>query len=288
MILVTGAAGKTGRAIIRKLVDKGCEVRAFLRKEEQKEDILALGARQAICGDLDSFDDIERAFEGIQKVYHICPNVDPQEAKYAELMIRAAAAAGIGQFGYHSVLHPQTESMPHHWKKLRVEEALFESALPYTIIQPCAYMQNLLGQQESLLNTGVIRVPYSTRARFSLVDLEDVAAAVAMVLTGPGHVGAVYELAGPEILDHEQIATMISAELERPIRAERMSQAEWELAVRSAGMSDYQIDTLYSMFSYYERFGFWGNPNVLAFLLGRRPTTFEEFVRREFTALKTG
>ena len=286
MILVTGAAGKTGQAVIRRLVDKGCDVRAFVRRAEQKNGILSLGAREAICGDLSNRSDIEQAFAGVAKVYHICPNVDPQELEYAELMIEVASAANVAQFGYHSVLHPQTESMPHHWRKMRVEEILFESGLPFTIVQPCAYMQNLLGQTESLLKESAIRVPYSTKSRFSLVDLEDVAAAVATVLSGPNHIGAIYELAGQEVLDHEQIASIIGAELGQPIRADRVSLVEWERAARSAGMGDYQINTLISMFKYYERFGFWGNSNVLTLLLGRRPTSFEAFVRRELASLR--
>lgn len=285
MILVTGAAGKTGRAIIRRLVDRGRGVRAFVRTEEQRKDLLALGAQQTMLGDLSNRDDIEQALEGIGRVYHICPNVDPSEVEYAELMIEASVRAGVRQFGYHSVLHSQTESMPHHWRKLRVEELLFESGLPFSIMQPCAYMQNLLSQQRSLMNEGVIRLPYSTKAKFSLVDLEDVAAAVAAVLSEPCHLGAIYELAGPEILDHEQVAAMISAELGQPVRAEQIGLAEWERTARSAGMGDYQISALLSMFNYYERSGFWGNSNVLAFLLGRRPMSFEGFLRREFSAL---
>ena len=176
MILVTGAAGKTGRAITQRLVDAARDVRAFVRTEEQRQDLLAMGTRQVIRGDLGNRDDIERAAAGIKKIYHICPNVDPLEMEYAGLMIAAAVTSGVEQFAYHSVLHPQTESMPHHWRKLRVEEALFESGLPFTIIQPCAYMQNLLAQRNSLMIEGVIRVPYSTRAKFSMVDLQDVAA----------------------------------------------------------------------------------------------------------------
>ena len=58
--------------------------------------------------------------------------------------IRAAQSAGVERFVYHSVLHPQVEIMAHHWQKMRVEEQLFESGLSFTILQPAAYMQNVL------------------------------------------------------------------------------------------------------------------------------------------------
>ena len=63
-------------------------------------------------------------------VYHVCPNVSPDEIAIGRVSIAAARSAGVEHFVYHSVLHPQTEAMPHHWLKLRVEEALITSGLP--------------------------------------------------------------------------------------------------------------------------------------------------------------
>src|SRR5690606_34210295 len=102
----------------------------------------------------------------------------------------------------------QTEEMPHHWNKLRVEAWLFESGLDYTILQPAAYMQNVLGNWRRLIEEGVYAVPYPAETRMSLVDLQDVAEVAATVLTDPGHTGAIYELAGPEALTQTQIATI--------------------------------------------------------------------------------
>ena len=81
---------------------------------------------------------IGQAVQGVQAIYHICPNVSPDEIPIAEVLINAAQDAGVRRFVYHSVLKPQIESMPHHWKKLRVEEMLIESGMPYTILQTAA------------------------------------------------------------------------------------------------------------------------------------------------------
>ena len=283
MIVVTGAAGKTGRAIIRALAGKGGEVRAFVRREEQRKAVLALGATQAVAGDLGRRTDITRVLQGAETVYCICPNVDPREEEYGQLLIEGAITAGVKRFGYHSVLHPQVERMPHHWRKLRVEEALLESGLPFTIFQPSAYMQNFLVQKQSIENSGILRVPYSMEAKLSLVDLEDVAAAVATVLTQPGHLNAIYELAGSQALNHLQIATAFSAVLGRPTQVEQISEEAWARSASQQGLDDYQIRTLRSMFAYYDRFGFRGNSNVLAYLLDREPTSFDEFLRRELS-----
>ena len=118
---------------------------------------------------------IRKATEGVRAVYHICPNMLPDEVGIGETVIAAATSAGIERFVYHSVLHPQTEKMPHHWHKLRVEEMLIESGLPFTILQPTAYMQNLLVAWQAIYEQGVYAVPYTVGSRLSLVDLADVA-----------------------------------------------------------------------------------------------------------------
>jgi len=178
------------------------------------------------------------------------------------------------------VMHPQTEAMAHHWNKLRVEEALFESGLAYTILQPASYMQNLLGGWRAIVEHGVYTVPYSVEARMSMVDLEDVAEAAAAVLTEHDHLGATYELAGPDALTQTQVAEILSKHLKRPVRAEHLTIEAWTRQAQASGMGEYQIETLVKMFHYYDRHGFWGNPRTLSHLLGRTPTKFETFVER--------
>jgi uncharacterized protein YbjT (DUF2867 family) len=280
MILVTGAAGKTGRAVIRALIAKGEAVRALVHRPEQIQSVEALGAQQGVVGDMRLQVPMAQAAQGVQAVYHICPNVSPDEVAIGQVAIAAARSAGVKHFVYHSVLHPQVEAMPHHWQKLRVEEKLFESGLSYTILQPAAYMQNVLAHWDQIMGQGVYPVPYAVETRLSMVDLEDVAEAAAVVLTEPGHTGAVYELAGVEVLSQTEVATILSQQLERPVRAEAVSLETWERRARESGLGDYQVETLVKMFHYYERYGFWGNPRVLSWLLGRPPTTFAAFVER--------
>ena len=144
MILVTGAAGKTGQAVIRALVARGADVRALVHRPEQVPITAGLGARETIAGDLRDRAALARAAQGARVIYHICPNVSPDEVTIGRAAIAAARAAGVQHFVYHSVLHPQVEAMPHHWLKMRVEELLFQSGLAYTILQPAAYVQNVL------------------------------------------------------------------------------------------------------------------------------------------------
>lgn len=280
MILVTGAAGKTGWAVIRALVTRKVPVRALVHRPEHVQKLKALGAREVVVGDMRLPATMHRASTAIKAVYHICPNVSPDEAVIGQAAIDAARGAGVQHFVYHSVLHPQVEAMPHHWLKLRVEEQLFESGLPYTILQPAAYMQNVLSQWDRLMEEGIYAVPYATGTRLGMVDLEDVAEVAAISLTDSEHIGATYELAGAEVLTQNQIARTLAHRLGTPVRAHEMSSASWERQARSAGLGEYQVDALTKMFQYYERYGFWGNPRVLGWLLGRPPASFAEFVER--------
>lgn len=279
MILITGAAGKTGRAVLRALRPSGQTVRAFVRRPEQAEPLNQLGVADVVAGDLLDETALARAFQGIKAVYHIPPNVHPQEVEIGELVIRAAQRAGVGRFVYHSVLHPQIEAMPHHWKKMRVEEKLFESGLPFTILQPCAYMQNILAGWAQIAEKGVYAVPYRVEARLSLVDLEDVAAAAAIVLTEPGHTGAAYELAGPDFISQVEVARTLAEVLGRSVAARQTPIEDWRQDAGKSGLSAYAVDTLVKMFAYYDRYDFQGNPTVLKTLLGRAPTGLESFLQ---------
>jgi NAD(P)H dehydrogenase (quinone) len=280
MILVTGAAGKTGRAVARQLVSRGQMVRALVHRREQVLPVEELGVQDVIVGELCSAATMERAARGVRAVYHICPNMSPDEVIIGEVSIAAARAADVACFVYHSVLHPQIAAMPHHWLKLRVEEMLFESGLAFTILQPAAYMQNLLAHWDRISEQGVYPVPYAIEARLSMVDLEDVAASAAAVLTQPGHSGATYELVGEEVLSQIEVAGVLSQQLRRPVSAHAVSLADWERGARAAGLGDYQVETLLKMFRYYERYGFWGNSRVLEGLLDRKPATLAAFVMR--------
>jgi len=300
MILVTGAGGKTGRAVLRALSSEAGPVRspnaeaspvgaltveanpvrALVHREDQTPAAVTDGASEVVVGDMRVAETMAEATRGARAVYHIPPNMAPDEVAILETVINGALAAGVEHFVYHSVLHPQTEAMPHHWQKMRAEERLLESGLPVTILQPAVYMQNALAQRTRIVEEGIYPVPYAADAGVIMVDLEDVARVAAIVLTEPGHEGATYELCGREILSPEEIAETFTRFLGRPVRVEVVALEAWAASAREAGLGDYQIETLLAMFTYYERYGLVGNSKVLEWILGRPAVGFEAFVER--------
>jgi len=277
MILVTGAGGKTGRAITKALLKRGAEVRGIEIIEKNAEKLRALGA-EVVMGDMYNVDDLTRAAEGIQAIYHIPPNVHPDEIELGQNVIAAAKKQGVSRLVYHSLCHSQIEVLPNHWLKLRVEEKVKESGLNFTILQPTPYMQNTLGQWENITQRGFYEIPYEPTTLLGMVDLHDIAEVAAKVLTTEKtYDWATYELAGPEVLSQKEVHQIICDVSGKDIKLEMISREDWGARARKGGMSEYEVMALLKMFEFMEKFGFWGNPGVLEWLLGRKAHRFKDW-----------
>ena len=279
MILVTAANGRTGRSVVRALVRAGQRVRAF-DLVAAVEQLVDEGATEALVGDMLEPGDLRRAVEGVEAVVHIGPPMHPREAEMGHGVVAAARRAGVEQFVQFSVTHPQLEPLLNHQAKLAVERALLLSRMPFTILQPMHYMQNI--DVARAVAEGVLRQPYSLDTRLAHVDLEDVAEVAAkVVVEGGRHHFATYELCGDDFLNAHELAHAISAESERPVAAELVPFPAGAIAgTRPSEESDYRLDAMFRLFDHYGRYGITGNQNVLCWLLGRPPTGFAEYVRR--------
>lgn len=280
MILVTGAAGKTGLAVLAALKQRGVKTRAFVKDDDQISNVRRAGAAEVVVGDLLDAAVWRLATTAVSAIYHIGPNMHPQEVRIGQLMIAAARTVGNCRVVYHSVLHPQIREMPHHWSKLKVENILFDAGLPYTVVQPTAYMQNLLTYLPAIKNDGILPVPYPAETRLSLVDLQDVATIAAKLLTEPGHQYATYELVGTDPLSQTAVADTFSQILQRPVEVRPIPLKTWKAQARAHGMAEDALKIAANMFTYYAESGLAGNPQVLRFLLGHEPTSLATFIKR--------
>lgn len=275
-MLVTGAAGKTGLAVTRACTTRGLAVTAVVRREGQRSVALRAGAVRAVVADLGDAAQVRAATAGHEALYHLAPNMHPEEAQLTRIAVDAAQACGVHRFVLHSVLAPYLPAMPHHLRKAESERLVRASTLDWTILQPASYAQNV--QLDVVRRTGALTVPYRTSAPFTPVDVDDVAEAAAVVLTEPDHRYAGYELCGPEVLDTVGMAAGVAAVLGVNVVARAQSLAEW-----SASVPDLRAqarDDLLAMFDYYDRHGLVGNPRALTGLLGRSPTTFAGTITR--------
>lgn len=261
VIAVFGAAGKTGRAVVRALHDAGVpapSIRQLIRAGTPAPCPPSIAVASAV--DLEDEVSLLDAVEGADVLYVLAPNMHPDEPGLVRRAVHAAVRRGIRRVVYHSVLRPGLRAMPHHWGKLRGEELLWESGLEVTVLQPSAYAQNLA----ACVRDAELVVPYSLDRPFSLVDLAEVAEVAARVLLEPGYVGATLELSGP-------VTTVraVAQALELSPRRERGARAG----------SAYAADALEAMFDWYDRHGLPGNPGILGWMLGREPRSAADVLR---------
>ena len=245
---------------------------------------------EVLVGDLAEPGFLARAMQGARCVYHVGPTLHPQERAIGFAAVDAARAAQVQHFVFSSVLHAIITDLLQHEIKRDVEEYLLASGLDFTILQPANYM--LPFRLKPVFEDHVFRLTWSLDRRQSMVDLEDVADAAALVLGEPDrHNGATYELAGPGRLTAHDIGRILTGVLDREIAVEQIDTAAF---VRSRfGGSDtetfrYQERAAQAIAARYSAREFVSNPNVLTWLLGRASTSFEAFARREHKAFLAG
>ena len=270
MIVVTAAGGKTGTAVVAELRRRGEQVRAVVGGRGPHPELVALGA-EVVRTDLSVAAGWQRLLEDADAFHLIWPNFDAEEGEHAPALFAEARRAGVPRVLYHSVLRPQLRTMPHHAAKDRVEEALDSAGVPWRVLQPCAYADNLDGQLPEIDLTGELRSPWGVLQRQSLVDLRDVAEAAAVLLTEDGLDGGTFEVAGPEPLSAPRMAEVIGAQLDREVTAV-------DVVPQGPVPAGYYSRCTRTMFDWYRANGFVGSPRVLTALLGRPPRTFAEHV----------
>ncbi len=287
-ILLTGANGLTGRHMLRALCAKGAKVRAMVRDPAQADALRREGAAEVISADLERPETFAAALAGCGAVFHICPPMHANENGIAKHMIAAMTSAGVERLLYYSVMHPLRRAVRHHAYKLDAEEAVVESSLRYTIVQPIRYMQHLEKVWPAVRDRGLHNMPFNIDVRFNVVDLRDLAEACARILTEPGHEYATYELAGPEALNQRDMAAILSEVTGNPIEAQAMSLTDWSEAARNKGLSEDKIENAVAMNRHYDAHGFLGNGNVLRWLLGRPLTCYAEYAAHRWAEERQG
>ncbi len=290
MILVTSANGNQGKRLVPKLLAAGHPVRGCVQSEASADRLRALGVQEVVVGDLADPAVIARAVDGVRSVYHIGPTVHPAERAMGFAMIDAARAARVGHFVFSSVLHAISTDLIQHEIKRDQEEHLLCSGLEFTILQPSNYM--LPHRVWPVFEGAPFRLAWALDRRQSMVDLEDVTDVAARVLDEPQrHAGATYELVGPGRFTAYEIGEVLARVLGRDVGVEQMDTEAFVRARFGDGdpaVLDYQLKVIGAITAHYSLHDFLGNPNVLGWLLGRPPTSFEGFVRREYAAFRAG
>jgi|CZKL01.1.fsa_nt_gi uncharacterized protein YbjT (DUF2867 family) len=275
-VLMVGATGKFAGHVLPALLSRGVKVRALVRNKESEREARERGADETAIGDLSDPRGLISAAVGSDGVFHIGPAFSPNEAQMGVTMVDAAKAAGVRKFVFSSVIHPSISTLTNHAAKRPVEEALYQSGMTFTVLQPAMFMQNIEGAWNEILRRGRFALPYSRRVKACYVDYRDVAEAAAMALTGDKLDYGTFELSAPGMFNRVDVAALMSEALGRKIEAGEVSFDEWADTARiplgpvRSGLK--------RMYADYDQYGFHGgNALVLRKVLGREPRTLRQF-----------
>jgi uncharacterized protein YbjT (DUF2867 family) len=221
---------------------------------------------------------LNRALDGVDRVYLVCSPI-PQLVELESNMIDACGDHGIRHLVLNSALGADTydKSYPkwHH----AVEEHVRASGVPATILRPESFMQNITAFFAATINSQGAFYAATGDAAIGFVDVRDIGAVAAKILTSDGHVGKIYTLTGPELLNYSQVAAKLSAVLGRPVQYVAITQEQLRQSMRDMGMPSWQVEALADLQAYYtEGTGGKVTSNVRD-VLGREPARMDQFLR---------
>jgi len=277
-VLAVGATGRYAGLVVPELRKRDISVRAFTRDRREENDARERGADEVAVGDLLDPISVREALRGVDGVFHIGPAFDPAEIDMGITMIDAACSMGVRKFVFSSVIHPSLLALTNHAAKIPVEEALYESGMNFTILQPALFMQTLELSWNDVMQRARFALPYSVHARACYVDYRDVAEAAAIAFATDRLDYGTFELCAPGMPNRLDLATMMSEALGFPVRAAQIPFEEWADSVglppgpRREGMS--------RLYEHYDRHGFpGGNALVLTDILNREPRSLQQYIR---------
>jgi uncharacterized protein YbjT (DUF2867 family) len=240
-ILVAGATGNVGGAVVRALADAGVPVRALARSGLAPD--LPAGA-EAVRGDLDDPASLEAPLDGAAAAF-LLPGFSDMPGVLAR-----ARAAGVARVVLLS--GSSAEDDEHHrddaiTRYMRAsEDAVREGGLPWTILRPSGFMTNALEWRDQLRAGDTVRAPFAD-VRIAAIDPADIGAVAAVALRDDAHAGTALRITGPEPLTADDRVRILGAALGRPLRLDPQPDAETR-AEMSASMPAPYVDAFFSFY----------------------------------------
>jgi uncharacterized protein YbjT (DUF2867 family) len=275
-VLVTGATGNVGSAVVGELLKRGAEVRALIRKPDADHKLPA--SVEVAIGDLLDPVSVEESMKGVDKLF-LLNAVTADELTQALITFGLAKRLKLKHMTYLSVFKvEQFRDVPHFASKLAVESALREFGVPHTILRPGYYIQNDATLTDALTGPGIYPIPLGT-AGIAAVDLRDIAEAAAITLTEDEHDGQTYDLVGPALIDGPGNAEVWGKLLGKEIKYTGHDFDQWEQTMRDK-MPAWMAFDLRMMFQGYFDRGFASTETEVARitkLFGRAPRSYEDF-----------
>jgi uncharacterized protein YbjT (DUF2867 family) len=276
MILVVGATGTNGREVALRLAKAGRKVRGLVRGRDRADDLARAGVETA-QGDLDDPASLDAALRGVERAF-VLTAVARRGVGWFRNFFEAAQRAGTRHVVKFSALgagEAGAEILRQHGES---DELLRASGLPYTILRPNSFYQNMLWSAAAIREQGTFYLPMRD-ARLGLVDVRDIAAVAVAALTEAGHEGKTYELTGPEALSYADVAATLSKVLGKPVRYVDVPPEAAKQSMLAAGMPEWNAAAVAELYGVFASGRCAGTTDTVERVTGRPAATFEQFAR---------
>jgi uncharacterized protein YbjT (DUF2867 family) len=279
VVLITGATGRQGGAVIRHMLPKGWKLRALVFKaDDARVQRLVSQGIEVVRGNLEDPASLEPATRGAYGVYSVQDFWSvgaKREVQQGKNIADAARKAGVEHFVYSSVGGAERNSGIDHWdSKWEVENYIRKLCLPATMMRPAAFMENYYVEQVEIgILKGKLVDPIRGDKPYQTIASDDIGAFVSMAFDRPAEfIGTEIEIAGSELTNLEA-AEVFSRVLGKPVRFQKLPMPIVRL---------FMGKEFYQMFRWFNEAGFKAN---ISELRQRYPEvhlhTLEEWLRRE-------
>ena len=278
-ILVTGATGNLGRAVVMALTDKGFDVAAGCTNPQKAEVPQGVAAVKVVYEEPNT---VDAALEGISGLFLIAPPMDLEAPAKLNPIIDKAKAAGIDHIVFNSALGvDQNEEAP-----LRIiERYLMASGINYTILRPNFFMENFsTGFIAPMIAQGGIFLAASD-GKTSFISTVDIAEVAALAFQHERY-GMEYNLTGPEALDHAQAAKIISAASGQDVNYHAISEEEMLQGARESGMPEGAVQYMAILYNAVREGWMAVETEDVQKATGKAPISFAEFVQKNQASWK--
>lgn len=276
MILVTGATGTTGAAVVHELLQRNAPFRVMARNPAKARDMFGT-AVEVVHGDMTDSASLGSAMTGVDTLFLLTPP-DERMAALNHQAVVAARSAGVGHVVKLSAIGASVESPLQlgRWHGA-MEQEIAESGLGFTVLRAGSFMQNFFNHVPTILGQGRV---FSSNGdgKVAMIDTRDIAAAAAGILVDPAaHAGQTYELTGGEALSDRDATQLLSNVLERDIGFTEISGEAAAAGMKEAGLPAWLIGDLVALGDM-AKAGYMAHVSARAAeLLGRQPRSFEDF-----------
>ncbi len=279
-IAVTGATGHLGALVIEHLLTTTSpgDLVAVVRNPDKAAALSGRGVRvrQADYGDPAA---LRAALDGVDTLLFVSSSEVGQRVEQHRNVIDAAVAAGVGRVVYTSAPRATTNRLVLAPDHKFTEECLTASGLPYTIVRNNWYTENYAGLVDAARRTGTV-VAAAGEGRVASASRDDFAAAAAVVLTGDGHAGRIYELGGDHAWDYVELAQALSEIVDAPVSYRSVDVATLIGILQQAGMDEQTAAFVAQMDDDIAHGALAEATGELSGLIGRPTTPLAEGLRR--------